>query len=49
LPHCKAVWQFGRFQQRSPGRGLTPPSRGRLAASRKPPLTSNVRRHNAQS
>ena len=23
--------------------GLTPPSRGRLAASRKPPLTSNVR------
>ena len=42
MPHCKAVWQFGRFQQHSPGHGLTPPSRGRLAASRKTPLTSNV-------
>lgn len=27
--------------------GRTPPSRGRLAASRKPPLTSNVRPHEA--
>jgi hypothetical protein len=42
---CRHLWQRGRWQPHSTGPGLTPPSRGRLAASRKPPLTSNVMPH----